>query len=328
MNPETVPSYRRDSLREEGMLFVRTEGMLQVMIKAPLILAGLIVASAAVPPQNSFGLTRSLDLIIYQDGLTHVMSEFDVDPQQPDFQVDLYGSTVDNFVALGEDGFLLESHISDGTATIETFGASSVSVAYDIHDLVSKQGRVWSFVIDAPSDYSLLMPENTVIVGMSSLPISMAVLGEQTELLLPGGSAQIDYIFTAAQNAPPPEPYTNAELLLASAALALAAAFGLYVIKKRRAPAPTVREPEPQVLDPQTIFGRRPDLRDDDKEIVSFIYENGGQARESDLRKKFLQPRTTMWRAVKRLERRGVIRIEKKDQQNLVRLCDRLEDEQ
>ena len=45
-----------------------------------------------------------------------------------------------------------------------------------------------------------------------------------------------------------------------------------------------------------------------------------GEALESDLRKKFLQPRTTMWRAVKRLERQGLIEITKKDLQNLVKI--------
>ena len=61
-------------------------------------------------------------------------------------------------------------------------------------------------------------------------------------------------------------------------------------------------------------------VREDDKEIIKFIHENGGEALESELRKKFLQPRTTMWRAVKRLERQGKIEISKKDQQNLVKL--------
>ena len=61
-------------------------------------------------------------------------------------------------------------------------------------------------------------------------------------------------------------------------------------------------------------------VRDDDKEIIKFIHENGGEVLESELRKKFLQPRTTMWRAVKRLERQGKIIISKKDQQNLVKL--------
>jgi len=69
-------------------------------------------------------------------------------------------------------------------------------------------------------------------------------------------------------------------------------------------------------------------MRDDDKEIVKFISENGGEVFESELRKKFLQPRTTMWRAVKRLERLGVVEITKKDLQNMVKLKEKLEEEE
>ena len=69
-------------------------------------------------------------------------------------------------------------------------------------------------------------------------------------------------------------------------------------------------------------------MREDDKKIIKFISENGGQVFESELRKKFLQPRTTMWRAVKRLERLGVIEITKKDLQNLVTLREDLEEEE
>ena len=82
------------------------------------------------------------------------------------------------------------------------------------------------------------------------------------------------------------------------------------------------------ILNLETIFKLKPDLREDDKELVKFIFNNDGEALESELRKKFLQPRTTMWRAVKRLEREGVIEIEKKDLQNLVKLRKNMEEEQ
>ncbi|MFM7797255.1 MAG: helix-turn-helix transcriptional regulator, partial [Candidatus Nitrosotenuis sp.] len=72
---------------------------------------------------------------------------------------------------------------------------------------------------------------------------------------------------------------------------------------------------ESEIDEPITL-----EMRDDDKQLVSYLEKNGGQAFERDLRKKFLLPRTTMWRAVKRLERQGVIEIQKKDFQNLVRL--------
>jgi uncharacterized membrane protein len=79
---------------------------------------------------------------------------------------------------------------------------------------------------------------------------------------------------------------------------------------------------KPQSLAPDVIFKAKQDLREDDKEIINFLSANGGQAYESELRKKFLQPRTTMWRAVKR----GIIEIEKKDLQNIVRLKSKLGD--
>ena len=60
---------------------------------------------------------------------------------------------------------------------------------------------------------------------------------------------------------------------------------------------------------------------------MRFISNSGGEVLESELRKKFLQPRTTMWRAVKRLERNGIIEIEKKDLQNLVKLRKNIEEE-
>ncbi|MEX2348096.1 MAG: hypothetical protein WD531_00165, partial [Nitrosopumilaceae archaeon] len=72
--------------------------------------------------------------------------------------------------------------------------------------------------------------------------------------------------------------------------------------------------------DKETIFRLKPDLRQEDKDIVTFISENGGQVFESELRKKFLLPRTTTWRAVKRLEREGIVEIDKIDQQNRIRL--------
>ena len=299
------------------------------MIKAPLFLAGLLLVAVIMPAQNSLGLNRGLDLIIYPDGSTHVASEFETNSQQPDLEVALHGSIIDNFVALGDNGFLLESQISGETATIETLGTQSVSVEYDIHDLVSKEGRVWSFVIDAPSSYALLMPENTVIVGMSNLPLSMEISGEQARLLLPAGPAQIDYIFAASPVSQVPvrgDPEIGG--LVPAVIVITVAALAAAIIYSKRARHGSVQPvPVTAALDPATIFRLRPDLREDDKELVSFIYQNGGTAKESELRKKFLQPRTTMWRAVKRLQRYGVVEIEKKDQQNLVRLSSSLEEQ-
>jgi len=341
MNPQIVPIQRIESFREDGMLFVRTDGILETMVKTPLIIAGLIVVALTMPIQSSFSSTRTLDLTLYSDGSTHISTQLDIDPLEPDFEVNLFGSSVDNFVAVGENGFLLSSEIIGDKVTIDTFGSSTITIDYDIHDLISKEGRIWTFSLDSPTDYSLLMPSNSIIVGMSMLPSNMDLVNDQTKLDLSNGLSEINYIFGTTNPPIIDPPITNpvqptidiSTFALIGAPIAAAVAGAIIIIKRKQSKlSPVLQTTESKTkidsLDTETIFSLRPGLREDDKEIIKFISENGGQALESELRKKFLQPRTTMWRAVKRLERQGIIEITKKDLQNLVKLTKELEEEE
>jgi uncharacterized membrane protein len=324
------------------------------MVKAPLIIAGLMIVALTMPIQTSFGSTRILDLTLYSDGSAHVSSQLEIDPLDPDYEVSLFGSSIDNFVVVGENGFLLSSEIIDDKAMIDTFGSSSISIDYDIHDLISKEGRVWTFTLDSPTDYSLLMPPNSIIVGMDALPSNMDLINDQTKLDLSSGLFEINYIFGSTQppitqppitqppiTQPPittPEQPNNDISTIALVGVPVAAAIAgvAIVIKRKQTKSSSVIQTESvsesqiktDMTDTENIFNLRPDMREDDKEIIKFISANGGEALESDLRKKFLQPRTTMWRAVKRLERQGVIEIFKKDLQNLVKLKKDLEEEE
>ena len=351
MNPEIVPIHRKEFLREDGMLFVRTEGILETMVKAPLIIASLIVVALAMPIQTSFSSTRTLDITVYSDGSAHISSQLEVDPLDPDFEVNLFGPSIDNFVAVGENGFLLSSEIIDNKVTIDTFGTSSITIDYDIHDLISKEGRVWTFSLNSPTDYSLLMPANSIIVGMNALPSNMVIVNDQTQLELSTGLSEINYILGTSNppvtNPPvtnPPvtnPPVTNTEeptdiftLSVIGVSITAAVVGAIFMVKRKAKSSSVIQneitksEIKSDSNDPETIFNLRPEMREDDKEIIKFISQNGGQVLESDLRKKFLQPRTTMWRAVKRLERQGVIEISKKDLQNLVKLKTELEEEE
>jgi uncharacterized membrane protein len=332
MNTQIVPIHRKEFLREDGMLFVRTEGILETMVKTPLIMAGLIVVALTIPLQTSFSSTRTLELTINSDGSTHVFSQIDVDSSN--FELELFGPSVDNFVAVGENGSLLSGDIIDDKATIETLNSASISVDYDIHDLISKEGRVWTFSFDSPSSFSLLMPENSVIVGMDILPNNMEQIDEQIKLELFSGPTNIEYIFGITPEISTNQPESTFDIvtigLIAGSIITAGIGAVIAIKKKQSKPQPQVvtsSEKQSESVDPNTIFNFRPEMREDDKEIIKFISVNGGQVFESDLRKKFLQPRTTMWRAVKRLERLGVVEISKKDLQNIVKLRNDLEEE-
>ncbi len=389
----------------EGMIFVRIAYILSIMVKAPIIAACFCLLAITSFAQYSVGSLKVLDFTIYTDGTTHVFYQTDVDPLAPDVTVELFGNTIDNFVARDENDLLLSSKIDTNSAVIQTLGASKVTIDYDTADLVTKNGKIWSFQIDTPVDYSVLLPKNTVIVGMNTYPLNMQIVDEQSLISLSSGSTEISYVFgvlgTAqsatlaiekaqvlinqintegiktplasakladADSAFDEGKFSSAEILaneakniavqeqqtalsnpksdtltsLGGTIVAAAATIGTVaaavitvaiLIKRAKSAIKKTVELLPRnqkytTPDKETIFKLKPDLRQEDKEIVTFISESGGQVYESDLRKKFLLPRTTTWRAVKRLEREGIVEIEKKDQQNLIRIRKTLEENQ
>jgi uncharacterized membrane protein len=402
-NQEAVLCIQEEAVPNlEGMLFVRITDILIRMVKAPLLAIGLLLA--VVLPTHSFGSLRAVDFTIYPDGTTHVSQQSTADPTEPELKVQLFGKSIDNFVVQDENGLLLAFDIDSKGATVQTFGASSVSIEYDSYDLVSKKGKIWTFSIDSPIDYTVTMPDEATVVDISNPDNIDTINNKQISLLK--GKNSIEYFFNtsgpalsalnAINNAKAliaeatdkqidvktaqekldlavfaydNKKYTDAEdLALEASALAKSeidghekngqskpenpvnwlkdnivgiatsiVAIGGAVttltlllkktksaVKKTMAPLLNNKdedsEPEPEIEEVVTQ-----EMREDDKQLVSYLEKNGGQAFERDLRKKFLMPRTTMWRAVKRLERQGVIEIEKKDFQNLVRLKKREE---
>ena len=329
------PTQSNQSLGDDGILFVRNEGIFDTMVKTSLLVASMIIAAALIPIQSSFSSPRDLDLIIYPDGSTHISAEIDIDPFLTDYELNLFGSTIDNLVVVGDNEFLLDTDIIHDSVLIQTFGSSIISIEYDIHDLVSKQGKLWTFSLDSPSNFTLLLPQNSAIVGMTNLPINMEIINDQNKLTLPSGKTEIDYLFSNTISNPIPDPKTEINYFsyaIIGGILVIILIVTVIIIRTKQKNLKSVNHNpitiNNNILDIETIFKLKPDLREDDQELVKFIFNNGGKALESELRKKFLQPRTTMWRAVKRLEREGVIEIEKKDLQNLVKLRKNMEEEE
>ena len=335
MNLQRIVAQKYQSSGGE-MLLVRNMDIISTMVRLPIVVIGLVLIALSTPIQQSFASSRTLDFTIYPDGSTHVFYELDVDPLELEVMIELYGEMIENITIVDQDGVLLSSEINRNLALIETFGASNISIDYDTQDLVSKDGKIWTFSVDSPEQYSLLTPKNSVIVEMNNFPLSMQVDNEQSYLTFPSGQINISYYISTLASAQSTQQISDSSdnsLILYISGIAAAAIIAAVVVKKRktsRIETPIVdqkvQQPKPQSLDPETIFSVKRDLREDDKEIINFLSANGGQAYETELRKKFLQPRTTMWRAVKRLERQGIVEIEKKDLQNIVKLKSELED--
>jgi uncharacterized membrane protein len=375
----------------EGMIFVRITYIFTTMVRAPIIAACFLLLTLSYFVQYAASTPKVLEFTIYADGTTHVFYQTDVDPQSPDFTLNLFGKSIENVVVQDENGTLLSSKIDSNNVIVQTLGASTIKADYDTPDQISKNGKTWTFKTNSPIAYSILLPKNTVIVGMSTSPLNMQIVDGQSLISLPSGSSEINYIFgsigtsqtatIAIQKAQDfvnivnsagvktplalakleeaksqfnqgkyPEAESLANMaknltlqeqqtansisstsssnliipVLIVAGVVTSGTVGFIIMKKTKSNKITTLSKIPESnyipLDTETIYRIKPELRQDDKNIVAFISERGGQVFESELRKKFLMPRTTMWRAVKRLEREDIIEIEKVDQQNLIKL--------
>jgi uncharacterized membrane protein len=67
--------------------------------------------------------------------------------------------------------------------------------------------------------------------------------------------------------------------------------------------------------------GKMGELTEEEAEIIKFLKERGGKALEVELRERFPNiPRTTLWRMVRRLESKGIVKVKKVGLQNMIEL--------
>ncbi len=114
----------------------------------------------------------------------------------------------------------------------------------------------------------------------------------------------------------PRRPYT----WIAGGAAALAMAFAALFILKRRKPAV---ERAGEEVDLEELFETHPYLRLDDKEVLSFLLDSGGEAFASEIRERFNIPRTSAWRMIRRLQREGLVEVKEIGGQSQVKITER-----
>lgn len=124
-----------------------------------------------------------------------------------------------------------------------------------------------------------------------------------------------DYAYQSqitALNAVKPQSLTI--YMLAAAVLVFGAALYVRLSKKPGKP------PEPKLMevDLDAIFRDHPTLRMDDREVIRFIAESGGELFSNEIRERFDIPRTSAWRMQRRLEGLDIIEERKVGGQSLV----------
>jgi uncharacterized membrane protein len=258
---------------------------------------------------------------VLRDGSIYVTYVLDVNSSAPSISLPLLVESPDGIFATDERNLPVSLQVIGGNVTLNTLGATSVQLEYGTTALSSKQGAVWTIVLDLPYAVNVSLPEGATIVYLNDIP-ELIEPGTRLVMHLAAGPWEISYTLpfptatttptasgtqttTQPVVTPPPALFSGATLPLLAGAVAAAVAVPVGALVWRR------RASRGEELGP---------IREEDKRIMAFVHERGGRVMEAELRQRFLLPKTTMWRTVRRLERAGLIRVRKVGLQNELEL--------
>lgn len=306
---------------------------LKVFALTAVFFLALGSTSTRVFAQQEFSV-ESLVLTVYRDGVVQVDERLDLNETVPQVSVDLLKLPVDQVMVLDENDDPLSFEITDSVIVINTLGSIRVTLQYLTSALTEKIGPMWGLDVSLKCDATVELPDQATLVYMSAPPTSLTTKDGKLVLALSPGSWQINYslplVITPTPGvsptptptpsptptpAPTPTPtpiptpaptVVPLEYVVAGAAVATIAVVGGFAAWKIRTGRPLVEE---EVR-----------LRRDDREVLQFIADRGGKVLEVEIRKKFLLPKSSSWRQVRRLERLGYVKVSRVGLQNRVEL--------
>lgn len=274
--------------------------------------------SSSIYAQGEFYSIRSTELTVFRDGVILVRQRLSVNETIPSVTLTILTADAANLLVLDQRGIPLNYELLGSNLTIQSLGASQVTLVYETQSLTKKQGGVWTILFSAPYNVTAFLPEESTIIYLSNVPSEISVNGSRPVLVLQPGVWEISYILplpTVTTSTTPPTtsptgplpPFFLSPQFVFGVAAAAAGLFAYALIRSGR-----------------LRIGRRAmlaeELRPEEREVMQFISERGGKVLEAELRSKFLLPKTSMWRMVRRLERRGLVRIKKIGLQNEIEL--------
>ncbi len=268
--------------------------------------------------ENSYAV-KDMTLTVFADGIVRVSAVILVNEDEVSVTLPLLSpqTHVFNLAVFDENAVPLDYEFGEVNITIYSLGAGNVLLEYDTDFLTRKEAGLWTLTINTPFELNVIFPENSVLIYINAPPSLISSDGGKIKLTLYPGDWEISYELvyqrtttdtatqtttqTVNQVIPPAEVIPVAAYYALVVCAVAAVAIGIGLSKRRK---------------------KFKNLRREELEIVRFLKENNGRALEAELREAFPSiPRTTMWRLVKRLEKKGILRVRKVGLQNVVELA-------
>ena len=250
---------------------------------------------------------ETVKLVVYDDGYVRVELSILPDNYTEPLVISLVGEHVQDIVVEDSKGNPLDFEEVNGTLLIYPGSAGLVRVFYYTPDLTSKSGIVWTLNFSSEVPFTVVLPEDSIIVDLSDVPLRI----NGTSITMPPGNQSVSYII---ETMPSPRGKNNSSLALIGGAFILGALFvtGFFFVW-RKGPHTNAKKTLEELL-------KGNELRDEEKLVLKYLMEHGGRASQAEIRDALGIPKTTAWRMFKRLEEKGIVRVTRGRKENWVEL--------
>lgn len=272
-----------------------------------------------------------IELTVFNDGLVYVEYKLTVGNLTV-VDVPLIGVPDEELVMLvtDENGTPLAYTINktDNTISVIALEAKEVTISYYTQTITSKEGETWSLRLTAPLDTKITLPPDSLVTNISPLPALVDASSDKLIFTFNPGNIEIKYTILYPQLGQPAQPAVNQTQSRPEETSPTTQQ------SQSTRPAGTPRENNElntiymiaiiaatvvAIVIILKVRGKRfEELSEVDQEIIKAIEQLGGEAFQSDLQKRVGLPTTTLWRRIKKLERLGYLRVEKRYGRNYV----------
>ncbi|MFC1803518.1 helix-turn-helix transcriptional regulator [Thermoproteota archaeon] len=138
----------------------------------------------------------SLQVNVYPDG--SVLLEYNVEsnPSKVRIDIDLFGENYNNIIIRDEEKNPLDYSENPTGVTVDSIGASEITLTYYSFDFTTKDGPIWNLNISSPTETGIFLPEGASIYDLSDIPLNLEIINNAQYILLPTGEISVSYILS------------------------------------------------------------------------------------------------------------------------------------
>lgn len=209
--------------------------------------------------------------------------------------------------------------ISNGTALITSGQSGFTTFSFSSSALTVKNAGRWTLSFTSPSDSKVVvfMPAHSILLSSSPKPAKVSADESRASLEFPGGHASLEY---SLSDVPEQEQGDSSPLLFAALILGLAIVAAAYLLRSR--PVKKPKEAQPSLGLTPGKKEMMETFNENDRTIVNYLLAREGKSRRNDLERKTGISKSSLAKAINRLEKRKIIEIDRTSTTHFVKLSE------